>query len=111
MIIFAAAAIVFASLYYFQSDKVALYKDVINELELSADRIPAFESAVARLKADKIHYEQENEQLKIEDRENTIAAMKVKNIPETSETENEQVDKDKKEHARRDTKSDKKYSG
>jgi len=99
MIIFAAAAIVFASLYYFQSDKVALYKDVINELELSADRIPAFESAVARLKADKIHYEQENEQLKqqIEDRENTIAAMKVKNIPETSETENEQVDKDKKD--------------
>jgi len=99
MIIFAAAAIVFASLYYFQSDKVALYKDVINELELSADRIPAFESAVDRLKTDKIHCEQENEQLKqqIEDRENIIAAMKAKSISEIPEAETEQVDKDSKD--------------
>jgi len=91
LIIFIATAIIFASLYYFQSDKVSLYKDVIHELELSADRIPSLESAIARLKADKIHCEQENEQLKqqIEDRENIIAAMKTKNNSKTSEAKTE----------------------
>ena len=99
IIIFAVTTIVFAALYYFQSDKISLYKDVIHELELSADRIPAFESAVERLKADKVNFEQENEQLKqqIEDRENIIAKMQAKNIPETDEPSTKPADKEKKD--------------
>jgi len=86
LIIFAISGLFFAALYYIQYDKASLYKDVIEELEKSAERVPDLEAEATALKTDKLHSELENEQLKqrIEKLESTIAELRDKNKPQTA---------------------------
>jgi len=99
IIVLGIISIFFATLCYIQHEEINGNKDIIQDLEQTVDRVPAFESAITRLKTDQDRLDKENEQLKqqIKNHEDIISDLRSKVPDEAKGSGTEIADNNSKE--------------